>query len=178
MELFILWVGFAGAWLLVAGPVFQASIELREEQLDRESIVAATRDVPQPKRVSGWWWLLPPVAYVLMQRAQSDHRQAAMAALPQDLREQFVGFAQKARGWLIVAAGAYLIAGKETWELAEAYDWPVWVFWLLVVLMPVLCLFFTVNSVVQSEKAAGHARPERRPRPGRKRGSGSGDPEV
>lgn len=38
------------------------------------------------------------------------------------------GLIQKATGWFIVAAGALLLATKETWELAEASEWPAWAF--------------------------------------------------
>ncbi len=32
MEHLIAWAGFLGAWLLVAGPVYQAALELRQVQ--------------------------------------------------------------------------------------------------------------------------------------------------
>jgi hypothetical protein len=34
----IAWARFAGAWLLVAGPLYQGSVELVELDLDREGI--------------------------------------------------------------------------------------------------------------------------------------------
>jgi hypothetical protein len=34
----IAWVVFAGAWLLVAGPLYQGSVELQELDIDREGI--------------------------------------------------------------------------------------------------------------------------------------------
>ena len=36
MNQVIAWAGFLGAWLLVAGPLYQGAIELREEEVDRE----------------------------------------------------------------------------------------------------------------------------------------------
>lgn len=161
MELFILWVGFAGAWLLVVGPVYQASVELRAEELDREGIQAAAQNLTPPRRISPWWWFIPPVAYILTQRAQSAYRQAAFATLNSEQREQFVGFTQKAQGWLIVALGACLIAVKETWELAEASEWWPWVFWVLIFLMPVLCLIYTVYTVIAGQRQLGHDVPGR-----------------
>ncbi len=35
--------------------------------------------------------------------------------------------------WLYVAVGAALIGVKETWELHEAYEWPEWAFFALIV---------------------------------------------
>jgi hypothetical protein len=81
MEQVIAWVGFLGAWLLVAGPLYQGAIELREEDIDREGIEASTADVPRPKPVSPWGWLLPPVLYVPRRHRRHAYRQAAMAQL-------------------------------------------------------------------------------------------------
>jgi hypothetical protein len=35
MNQVIAWAGFLGAWLLVAGPLYQGALELREEDVDR-----------------------------------------------------------------------------------------------------------------------------------------------
>ena len=61
----IAWGVFLGAWLLVAGPLYQGSTELTEMDLDREAIAgarASTTQTAQYRRPSVWWWLLPPVA--------------------------------------------------------------------------------------------------------------------
>jgi hypothetical protein len=47
--------------------------------------------------------------------------------------------------WLYVAAGAALIAVKETWELHESYEWPEWAFWFGIVGMLVFCVSITVG---------------------------------
>ncbi len=41
--------------------------------------------------------------------------------------------------WAFVAAGASLIATKETWELHEAYVRPQWSFWALVGVLLLVC---------------------------------------
>ena len=38
MDEVIAWATFAGAWLLVAGPLYQGSVELGELDFDREGI--------------------------------------------------------------------------------------------------------------------------------------------
>jgi hypothetical protein len=48
----------------VAGPVYQAYLELQEQQFERERFTEVGSHVPAPPRVSGWW-LLPPVKYQL-----------------------------------------------------------------------------------------------------------------
>lgn len=150
MDYFIHWAGFFGGWLLVAGPVFQASLELQEEQLDRESFAAAIDAVDPPKRISPWWWLLPPVGWILRQRSQRGFKDAVMKALSAEQTEQLVAFHNKGLGWMIVAGGAALIATKETWELVELYEWPVWVFWVGLVVMSLASLAFTVYNQVKT----------------------------
>jgi hypothetical protein len=66
----IIWAGFVGAWPLVAGPLYQGSIELVELDFDREGIgeIKASATRMTQDRPSAWWWLLPPVMYVLQRR--------------------------------------------------------------------------------------------------------------
>ncbi|MYR07736.1 hypothetical protein GTV32_16145 [Gordonia sp. SID5947] len=127
MELFAAWCGYLGAWLLVAGPMYQGARELSEEQLDRAAIRTQSLAVPHSERVSAWWWLLPPVAYILIHRAQDAWRAQVMASLTIEQREQFVSYSNKATGWFIVGGGAALIGIKEAFELVEVYEWPGWI---------------------------------------------------
>jgi hypothetical protein len=134
MSGFIAWCGFLGAWLLVAGPLYQASIELQEQDLEREKIAEATRshrDAP----ISPWWWLVPPVRYALARRRVSRSRDAILATLAPEEMEDLIRYINKASGWLYVSTGGFLIAMAETWALREHYDWPVAVFWVLLVVM-------------------------------------------
>ena len=167
MEYFIHIAGALGAWLLVAGPLYQASLELAEEEFDREGMQVATSGVPVPGRVSPWWWLLPPVAYVKTRRRSREHREAVMAALGPEQLEQTVNFMNKARGWFIVGAGAFFIALKETWEVTELLEWPVGVFVALVLLAFLAAVSNTVLSARRTHqllgKATGRSTP-RRPR--------------
>jgi len=138
MHELILWCGFLGAWLLVAGPIYQALLELRDEDVERDRIVAVAHQVSRPEPVSPWWWLIPPAAY-LIHKARSDrYQREVMLRLPDDDFTAFVSFTNKAQGWLMVGAGGCLIAVKETWELTEHSEWPGWLFWVLVVVMLVL----------------------------------------
>jgi hypothetical protein len=57
----VLWAGFLGGWLLFAGPVHQASVELSEVDLEREAIGTAI-EASRPRAASGrcgrsrsWW---------------------------------------------------------------------------------------------------------------------------
>lgn len=131
----ILWSGFLGAWLLVAGPLYQAALELAEENISREDMAKVQRPEPSRPRPSGWWWLIPPVGYWKQRNYAQDERRAAMAALPHDVMESWVSFMNKATAWFYVASGAFLIALKETYELVEGNEWPLAVFWVLVVVM-------------------------------------------
>jgi hypothetical protein len=102
----IAWAVFAGAWLLVAGPLYQGSVELQELDIDREGIegikASAVRTAGQ-ELPSAWWWLLPPVMYVLRRHRNRAFREATFAQLTEAQREQFTSFRNKATGcspWL------------------------------------------------------------------------------
>ena len=159
MEYVIAICGFVGGWLLVAGPVWQAAIELREEEIDREAIEAVRSSAPPPPKISAWWWLLPPVAYILQARRQRAARQAFQDALPPEALKQTISFLNKANGWLIVALGGFLIAAKETWELVEDLHWHQWVFWILVVVMPIVAIANTVRKVANTQRVLNPDQP-------------------
>jgi hypothetical protein len=143
MNQVIAWAGFLGAWLLVAGPLYQGAIELREEDVDREGIEASTASIPRPVPPSPWWWLLPPVMYLIRRRQSAAFRRAVLAQLTQAQREQFNSFINKATGWFTVALGAALLAAEQTWQVVERYRWPAWLFWLLIVFMFGSCVLNT-----------------------------------
>lgn len=164
MELFIHLCGFAGGWLLVAGPVYQAAIELREETFGRTSFRGLAAEVPKPQPVSSWWWLLPPVHYALSRQRSNAYRTAAFAALSVEQRGQMVGFVNKATGWMLVAGGAALIAVKETWEVVELLHWPPAVFWIAVVAMSLLALGNTVVRIRTADQMIADPMAQRRRR--------------
>jgi hypothetical protein len=145
----IAWVTFAGAWLLVAGPLWQGSVELTELDLDREEIQGTAAAVQAAQaRPSPWWWLLPPVMYVLYRRSYKAAQQAMLAQLTPTQREQMTRFQSKATGWFTVAAGAALLAAGDTWHVVQQYGWPVWLFWLLVAVMLVVAVVPTAIQVI------------------------------
>ena len=75
------WCGFLGAWVLVAGPVYQGAVELAEVEVDRQAIRSQAETVARPGHFSPWWWLVPPVAYVKSSRIQNVWQQQVMASL-------------------------------------------------------------------------------------------------
>ena len=103
---------FAGAWLLVTGPLYQGSVERDELDVDREGIegIKASAVRTAQGRPSPWWWLVPPVMYVLDRCWTRAFRQATFAQLTHSQREQLTSFRNKATGWFTVAAGALLLA--------------------------------------------------------------------
>jgi hypothetical protein len=135
MNQVIAWVGFLGAWLLVAGPLYQGALELLEEDIDREGIDASIARVPRPAPPSPWWWLLPPVMYLIRRHRRAAFRQAALAQLTQAQRDQTTSFVNKATGWFTVALGAALLAAEQTWQVIERQHWAAWLFWVLIIVM-------------------------------------------
>ena len=93
------WASFIGSWLLVAGPLFQGSIELHRIELSTRT--------PGSRPASRWWWLLPPVMYVLTRRRIATHRRGSEERL----------FRATGTGWFVVSAGGALIAVQATQDL-------------------------------------------------------------
>lgn len=155
MHAVIAWSGFLGAWLLVAGPLFQAAVELDEQGDQWQGLNRAALEVgPQP-RLSPWWWLLPPVAYVKQARRQRAHRQQLFDSLSAREVEGFVGLTSLATGWAMVAAGAFFIAVKETYELVEHYEGPLWLFVALLIVMLAVCAGNTVVRIRLAHRMIG-----------------------
>jgi hypothetical protein len=158
----ISWVVFAGSWLLVAGPLYQGSVELAELDIDREGIEGiktSALQLERPDPPSAWWWLLPPVMYVLRRRWNKAFREATFAQLTETQREQFSSFRHKATGWFTVAAGGTLLATGETWQLIEHHDWPVWLFWVLVVVMLAAAMLNTAARMSGDQRRPVGAEP-------------------
>jgi hypothetical protein len=151
----IAWAGFFGAWLLVAGPLYQGAIELHEADVDRDAIEASTVGVPRPEPPSPWWWLFPPAMYVIRHRHRTAFRQAALARLTPIQREQFSSFVSKANGWFTVSIGATLLAAEQTWQVIERYHWPIWLFWLLVIVVLGVSVLNTAVRMIQDDRAIG-----------------------
>ncbi|KAA0023437.1 hypothetical protein [Antrihabitans cavernicola] len=152
-----LWFGFLGAWLLVAGPIYQASIELQSEDVELDRIRAATADIPSPPRVSIWWWLLPPVRMLLTRRRRKRHQRDIVDRMSDEDLFAFTSLRNKSLGWMLVALGGFLIAAKETYELAEGLEWPMWVVPVLVVVM-----FAFAVSLTIAQNRRDHEMTERR----------------
>ena len=162
MDEVIAWVTFAGAWLLVAGPLYQGSVELGELDVDREGITGkAVAAQAAQARPSAWWWLLPPVMYVLWRRWYTTLRQAMLAQLTEIQRGQLTSFQSKATGWFTVAAGATLLAAGETWQIVQHHGWPVWLFWLLIAVMLTAAVLTTAVPMISNPhtRHAGAAEP-------------------
>jgi hypothetical protein len=155
MNAVMAWCAFAGSWLLFAGPVYQASLELQEEGLERERIEQVTAGVPKPAPISGWWWLLPPVRFELGRRRSAEYRRRTMAAIgPEDMAD-LVRYLNKALGWLLVGLGGLLLAINETWEIRERYDWPIAVFAVTCVLVAGLCALYPAVADARARRLLG-----------------------
>ncbi len=160
MEHLVAWCGFVGAWLLVAGPLAQGTIELGDEEIERDVLGRATAAVQKPPPVSAWWWLLPPIRYLLNRRRTRDYRRAVTQVLTPAPLDALHGSLEQAQAWLLVAGGAALFAVKETWELRESYHWATLVLWLLVVVALAACVVSTALRVQARQGRARGSRPD------------------
>jgi hypothetical protein len=161
METFITWSGFLGAWLLVAGPLYQGVLELREEDADQAGADPGSPVAPPPPP-SPWWWFLPPVMLVLRRRRSIAYHRTVLAVLSPQQREHRERFIRKATGWFVVAIGGTFIAVKETWELVEHHEWHPAVFVLVLVVMLALVGGNTVWQASRWSRGSDPDRGERR----------------
>ena len=151
MHHFIAWCGFLGGWLLVAGPLAQAVLELEEQEFEHEKLNEAKSRVEEPPRVSAWWLLLPPVWWWLRRRREGEYHDRVVAAMDDADLKAFLTVKEILNAWFYVAAGGFLIAVKETWELHESYEWPEWVFWGLIVVMLIVCVGSTRGRIIRRQ---------------------------
>jgi hypothetical protein len=104
----VLWLDLIGAWLLVAGPMYQAVIELRSLVINRERF----EQLGRPKQVSRWLWILPPLRMMLQRREHYRYFEKLHANVPLEDIDQLIRFIQKAEGWWLVTLGGFLIASS------------------------------------------------------------------
>jgi len=158
MEHAVLWFGFIGAWLLVAGPIYQAAQELLDQDIERERIREAQHAIEVPRRVSPLWWFLPPVKLYLEHRRSVAYRRRFIASLLSEDVEAMISFMSKATAWLMVATGGLCLAIKETYELSEVYKTPLWLMWLIVAGMAFFSVLYTVVSLARVAKITNRTR--------------------
>ena len=147
MHALALWAGFIGAWALVAGPVYQAMLELRAEDVQTDRLRALSVQVLPPPPPSRWWLLLPPVYFFLRHRRKKSVQSRWLELMADPDFEALTQFSNKAAAWVMVGFGGLMIAVKETAELAEGNEWPLVVFVIVVVAMLVLSIGFGVSRL-------------------------------
>ena len=152
------WCGFFGAWLVVAGSVYQAVLELSEEEFEMDRLRAIGSAVPRPEPVSAWWWLVPPVRLVLNHRRGDEHRRQLLATISDEDYAAVTHYVNKATGWIYVAGGGSLIAVKETYDLTEEQRWSPIVCGILVVVMLGLGLGNAVARELRTRRLAARRR--------------------
>jgi len=170
--LIFLWIGFLGAWLLFAGPVYQAALELREQgfsEEDGDRFRERLESLPPQPRISAWWWLVPPVAYLLHRRRSREWQAKALEVLDREDLERFITFQNKAAGWLLVGGGALAIAIKETAELIGEYDWSWWLLVPMLLVPFLVSVGFTMNRMRREMAIKGELGPDGRPAGGKPR---------
>jgi hypothetical protein len=138
--------------------VYQAAIELADEEFERTDLARALESTPTPPPVSPWWLLLPPVAVALHLQRRRQWRRALLGALTRLELERLMHFSETATAWLFVAAGAFLIAVKETWDLHEDYGWSTTAFVVIVLVMVIVCVGNTAIRMRRRQAILAQAR--------------------
>jgi len=146
------WCEFLGAWLLVAGPLYQAALELHDEDIETERIKSVKKGIQNPQAISIWWWLVPPIKVALEQRRSKRYRRAYLRALSEEDANALVAFISKATGWLYVATGGLLLAVAATYQLMQISHYPIAVFWVAVIIMPMLSVGNVIYRVSKNRR--------------------------
>lgn len=152
MSEIMIWSGFIGTWLLFAGAVYQAALELSGEDMALERIRHVQHYVEKPPSVSYLWWLLPPLKLYLEHHRSIHYRQELMRAASPEDRELIQTFFNKSASWLIVAGGGLLIAFKESFEVSEMYTLSLLWFGLLTLVMALMSVLYTVTRMRRARR--------------------------
>ena len=66
--------------------------------------------------------------------------------------ESLVHYLDKARGWLIISLGAFLIAAESTWALWERYRWDELLYPFALVVFAIVATLYTVAHVRHTQE--------------------------
>ena len=152
MEALVLWLGFLGAWLLFAGSIYQAALELQDEDIEIDRIRAAGARVEPARKTSVWLWLLPPLKVYLERRHKKEYQRRFIDALSHEDLEAIVSFRSKTSAWLFVAVGGICIACKESYELGEHYSWSTLQLIGAVITLLLLSILYLISSLIRAKK--------------------------
>lgn len=150
METFMAWLVFLGAWLLFAGPIYQAVLELRDEDIEIDRIRAAKASVQKPENVSAWWWILPPLKIYKEFASRRAYQWRYVKTLTREDLESVVSFQSKAFAWSLVAVGGFFVACDETYNVVQQEGWSNLVLLLMIIGMLVLSI---LNLILQTSRA-------------------------
>lgn len=158
MHTFVLWVGFLGGWALVAGPVYQAILELRAEDTESIRLSAESVRALAPAAPSRWWLVLPPVYLMVRHRKLQATIEDWLQQLPDRDFRALAQYGNKAAAWVMVGFGGLAIATKETYELSAGSHWPTVVFCVVEVLMLLLSMSFGPSRLHWLDQAEAERR--------------------
>lgn len=142
-----------GAWLLFGAPLLQATTELHEEVAGWEAIKKRfqTSNKISIKKISLWWWLLPPIKIFLERRKIKKIKHAyADIKLSDDTHKVLHRFSLKANGWIGVTLGGWLVAISTTWELVEKVELGIKTWLFLLLLFTYTSILFTIKLSAKS----------------------------
>jgi hypothetical protein len=152
MELFMYWLSFIGSWLLFAGPIYQAALELQDEDIEIDRIRAVGSQIEKPVNTSVWWWFLPPVKMYLERKRKHEYQIRYLKALSAEDVESLVSYRTKATAWLFVAVGGLCIACDQTYTLAEYENWSDLVLVILIIIMLLASIFNLITRIKRARK--------------------------
>jgi hypothetical protein len=152
METVLQIIAFIGSWLLFAGPIYQAALELQDEDIELDRIRSTGDVLRKEAHISGWLWVVPPYALYKRSKNKKIFMQKYLNSLTQVDIEQLISFRSKATAWMLVAIGGFCIASNETYILMHDIHWSIFVFILIVLAMLIASIAHLIYRIKQDHK--------------------------
>lgn len=143
---------FIGAWLLFAGPIYQAALELQDEDIEIDRVKLTGAKIKKAAQVSLWWWLLPPAKIYMERKRSHKYWTRYIKTLPSNEVEALVSYRSKANAWLFITVGGFFIAISQSYSLAKEEDWNNYLLALIIIFMFFLSILNLVTRLRRARK--------------------------
>jgi hypothetical protein len=151
MATIILWIYAAGCWLIFAGSIYQAALDIKEQDIEFDRIRQVGRDIHKERNVSAWWWLFPPIKISKESKNHKEYERRYLKALSSEDTESMVNLRSKTTAWLYVGVGALLVSIEATWSVTEHYKLKIWLFVITCIAVAYICIVNMITSIRRAE---------------------------
>ncbi|WP_282800725.1 hypothetical protein [Lactococcus lactis] len=144
MEKFVEIIEFIAKWLLFAFPLYQAYIELIEQQKFLNKIVRKSKKYP---KISPWYWVIPPLKITLEKKRGLTILSEGLIS-KRDFEDSII-FGRKATAWFYVSIAGLLEGVAAVYEVFHSFGYQISYFKLVFisVLVAAICIINIRNRI-------------------------------